>query len=69
MLYLYESRIPTRAYNVAHIPESHSPYGSGHGCAEAVPTDDTLMRAHRLELPYGFNPRSVPAAPGAPGRP
>jgi cobalt/nickel transport system ATP-binding protein len=24
--------------------------------------DDTLMRAHRLELPYGFNPRSVPSA-------
>ncbi|MGP3735337.1 energy-coupling factor ABC transporter ATP-binding protein [Streptomyces sp. GDS52] len=31
--------------------------------------DDALMRAHRLELPYGFDPRSVPAAPGAPGRP
>ncbi|WP_345580598.1 ABC transporter ATP-binding protein [Streptomyces prasinosporus] len=26
--------------------------------------DDDLMRAHRLELPYGFDPRSVPAAPG-----
>nr|WP_255310727.1 ABC transporter ATP-binding protein [Streptomyces viridosporus] len=26
--------------------------------------DDGLMRAHRLELPYGFDPRSVPAAPG-----
>lgn len=25
--------------------------------------DDTLLRAHRLELPYGFDPRSVPAAP------
>ncbi|MGV9647331.1 energy-coupling factor ABC transporter ATP-binding protein [Streptomyces sp. NPDC003328] len=24
--------------------------------------DDTLMRAHRLELPYGFDPRSVPSA-------
>ncbi|MEU9351533.1 ABC transporter ATP-binding protein [Streptomyces griseoloalbus] len=24
--------------------------------------DDELMRAHRLELPYGFDPRSVPAA-------
>ncbi|MEV0186350.1 ABC transporter ATP-binding protein [Streptomyces sp. NPDC050625] len=23
---------------------------------------DALMRAHRLELPYGFDPRSVPAA-------
>ncbi len=26
--------------------------------------DDDLMRAHRLELPYGFDPRSVPAPPG-----
>ncbi|GGS35818.1 putative ABC transporter ATP-binding protein [Streptomyces pseudogriseolus] len=26
--------------------------------------DDALMRAHRLELPYGFDPRSVPAPPG-----
>ncbi|MFE9925864.1 energy-coupling factor ABC transporter ATP-binding protein [Streptomyces sp. NPDC005774] len=26
--------------------------------------DDTLMRANRLELPYGFDPRSVPATPG-----
>ncbi|GAA3261149.1 ABC transporter ATP-binding protein [Streptomyces labedae] len=26
--------------------------------------DDGLMRAHRLELPYGFDPRSVPAPPG-----
>ncbi|MFI8303973.1 energy-coupling factor ABC transporter ATP-binding protein [Streptomyces sp. NPDC085927] len=25
--------------------------------------DDTLMRANRLELPYGFDPRSVPATP------
>ncbi|GAA3884793.1 ABC transporter ATP-binding protein [Streptomyces lacrimifluminis] len=24
--------------------------------------DDGLMRAHRLELPYGFDPRSVPTA-------
>jgi cobalt/nickel transport system ATP-binding protein len=24
-------------------------------------SDETLMRAHRLELPYGFNPRSVSA--------
>ena len=24
--------------------------------------DDTLMRAHRLELPYGFDPLSVPGA-------
>jgi cobalt/nickel transport system ATP-binding protein len=24
-------------------------------------SDDELMRAHRLELPYGFDPRSVPA--------
>src|SRR5690606_12180958 len=26
--------------------------------------DDALMRAHRLELPYGFDPLSVPAASG-----
>ncbi|GAA3505979.1 ABC transporter ATP-binding protein [Streptomyces prasinosporus] len=26
--------------------------------------DDGLMRAHRLELPYGFDPRSVAAPPG-----
>ncbi|WP_225641148.1 energy-coupling factor ABC transporter ATP-binding protein [Streptomyces werraensis] len=26
--------------------------------------DEDLMRAHRLELPYGFDPRSVPAPPG-----
>ena len=23
-------------------------------------TDDALMRAHRLELPWGFDPRSLP---------
>ncbi|GAA2221209.1 ABC transporter ATP-binding protein [Streptomyces amakusaensis] len=27
-------------------------------------TDEPLLRAHRLELPHGFDPRSVPAAPG-----
>ena len=32
------------------------------GTAELL-ADDALMRAHRLELPYGFDPRSVPAAP------
>src|SRR3712207_3364748 len=31
------------------------------GPTKDVLTDDTLMRAHRLELPYGFDPRSVPA--------
>ncbi len=30
--------------------------------------DAELMRAHRLELPYGFDPRTVPAAAPAPGR-
>ena len=29
--------------------------------------DRDLMSAHRLELPYGFDPLSVPAAPAAPG--
>ncbi|MFD3834824.1 energy-coupling factor ABC transporter ATP-binding protein [Streptomyces sp. NPDC058642] len=28
--------------------------------------DDDLMRAHRLELPYGFDPRSVSGAAGRP---
>ncbi|MEV7884355.1 energy-coupling factor ABC transporter ATP-binding protein [Streptomyces sp. NPDC002817] len=28
--------------------------------------DDDLMRAHRLELPYGFDPRSVSGATGRP---
>ncbi|KOU57428.1 cobalt ABC transporter ATP-binding protein [Streptomyces sp. MMG1533] len=28
--------------------------------------DDALMRAHRLELPFGFDPRSVPAPDGRP---
>jgi cobalt/nickel transport system ATP-binding protein len=26
-------------------------------------TDDALMRAHRLELPFGFDPRSTPSGP------
>ncbi|MCZ9337283.1 cobalt ABC transporter ATP-binding protein, partial [Streptomyces sp. TRM76130] len=25
-------------------------------------SDDALMRAHRLELPFGFDPRSVTSA-------
>ncbi|WP_338779843.1 ABC transporter ATP-binding protein [Streptomyces sp. DG1A-41] len=29
-------------------------------------SDEQLMRAHRLELPFGFDPRSVPAAPARP---
>ncbi|WP_369194484.1 energy-coupling factor ABC transporter ATP-binding protein [Streptomyces djakartensis] len=29
-------------------------------------SDEELMRAHRLELPFGFDPRSVPAAPARP---
>ncbi|MEU5888593.1 ABC transporter ATP-binding protein [Streptomyces sp. NPDC047461] len=29
-------------------------------------SDDALMRAHRLELPYGFDPRSVSGAAGRP---
>ncbi|MEG8279378.1 energy-coupling factor ABC transporter ATP-binding protein [Streptomyces sp. AHA2] len=28
--------------------------------------DEELMRAHRLELPFGFDPRSVPAGPARP---
>jgi len=26
-----------------------------------VLTDDPLMAAHRLELPFGFDPRTIPA--------
>ena len=29
-------------------------------------SDEELMRAHRLELPFGFDPRSVPAAAARP---
>jgi cobalt/nickel transport system ATP-binding protein len=35
------------------------------GPTRDVLTDDALMRAHRLELPYGFDPRHVPL-PGSP---
>jgi cobalt/nickel transport system ATP-binding protein len=31
------------------------------GSTRDVLTDDELMRAHRLELPFGFDPRSIPA--------
>ena len=31
------------------------------GTTRDVLTDDALMAAHRLELPFGFDPRSVPA--------
>lgn len=33
------------------------------GATRDLLADDALMRAHRLELPYGFDPLSVPAAP------
>ncbi|MCD4534010.1 energy-coupling factor ABC transporter ATP-binding protein [Nocardioides sp. cx-169] len=29
-----------------------------------VLTDDALMRAHRLELPFGFDPRTIDSLPG-----
>ena len=32
----------------------------GDGPTRAVLTNERLMREHRLELPYGFDPRSVP---------
>jgi cobalt/nickel transport system ATP-binding protein len=32
------------------------------GSTRDVLTDDELMRAHRLELPFGFDPRSIPAS-------
>lgn len=31
------------------------------GATREVLSDEALMHAHRLELPYGFDPRSVPA--------
>ena len=31
------------------------------GTTRDVLTDDALMRAHRLELPFGFDPRTIPA--------
>jgi cobalt/nickel transport system ATP-binding protein len=33
------------------------------GLTREILTDERLMRAHRLELPYGFDPRTVPAPP------
>ena len=35
----------------------------GDGPTRDLLADDELMRSHRLELPYGFDPRSVPARP------
>jgi len=35
------------------------------GATYDVLTDDALMRAHRLELPFGFDPRTVGAPPAA----
>ncbi len=32
------------------------------GPTQDVLADETMLRAHRLELPYGFDPRAVPAA-------
>jgi cobalt/nickel transport system ATP-binding protein len=34
------------------------------GATYDVLTDDTLMGAHRLELPFGFDPRTTRSAPG-----
>ena len=31
------------------------------GSTRPLRVDEELMRAHRLELPYGFDPRNVPA--------
>ncbi len=36
----------------------------GDGATFDVLTDDALMAAHRLELPFGFDPRTVGPAPG-----
>jgi cobalt/nickel transport system ATP-binding protein len=34
----------------------------GDGPTRDVLLNEALMRANRLELPYGFDPRSVPVA-------
>jgi cobalt/nickel transport system ATP-binding protein len=34
------------------------------GATYDVLTDDDLMAAHRLELPFGFDPRTIPRRPG-----
>ncbi len=34
------------------------------GATYDVLTDDALMRAHRLELPFGFDPRTIGSLPG-----
>lgn len=34
------------------------------GPTREVLADEQLMRSHRLELPYGFDPRTVPPPPG-----
>ena len=34
------------------------------GATRELLTDDQLMRAHRLELPFGFDPRNVPIPEG-----
>ncbi|MGW7378806.1 energy-coupling factor ABC transporter ATP-binding protein [Streptomyces sp. NPDC054794] len=36
------------------------------GPTDELLSDDALMSAHRLELPFGFDPRSVAARPGRP---
>ncbi|GAA3059344.1 ABC transporter ATP-binding protein [Streptomyces glomeratus] len=36
------------------------------GTTAELLADDALMRAHRLELPFGFDPRSVPTGAGRP---
>ena len=35
------------------------------GPTGALLADEQLMRAHRLELPFGFDPRSVAGPPAA----
>ena len=34
------------------------------GATYDVLTDDDLMAAHRLELPFGFDPATIPGLPG-----
>jgi cobalt/nickel transport system ATP-binding protein len=55
-------------YALEHCPRSVVLSGGtvvADGPTYDVLTDDALMRAHRLELPFGFDPRTVgrPADP------
>ena len=41
-----------------------SRYADGGAAAMSVLTDEEFMGAHRLELPWGFDPRRIDSLPG-----